>query len=298
MARRPLDGIPRITQTYGVRNNVYKKGYHTGVDYGVGSGTAVKAPANGTIVQVGDGRAASDGRGYFMIIKSDDGVYHNLYHLMRWHVSSGRVSEGQHVADSDNTGMSTGPHLHWETRGSNNSGDFNPADWLFTPATTPTPAPSNPGGTIVLTEGMVRWLYAAILHREADAGGLKNYTGKSLDFFMNDVTQSQEYLNHNQIALVGYREALGQIGNLSGQVNNLTEQINQLNKRPTQDQLNALQDAANKATEQAEKDRAKADAAQRELDDLKQHQPEPVDEQEVVQGFFKRLWDNLFKKGQ
>ncbi len=142
MARRPLNGSPTITQVYGEPSTLYKKGYHTGVDYGVATGTAVVAPANGTIIQVGDGRAASDGRGFFMIIQSDDGVLHNLYHLIRWHISSGRVVEGQHVADSDNTGLSTGAHLHWETR--RGTQDFNPADWLYATQPSPTPAPAPP----------------------------------------------------------------------------------------------------------------------------------------------------------
>lgn len=144
--RRPLDGTPYITQAYGVASSAYKKGYHDGVDYAASNNTAIKSPSNGSIKQVGDGRAAADGRGFFMIIQGDDGVEHNLYHLARWHVSSGRVSEGQHVADSDNTGFSTGPHLHWTTRrapfGYNN--DFNPADWLFAPAPAPVPAPPPP----------------------------------------------------------------------------------------------------------------------------------------------------------
>lgn len=141
MPRRPLDGSPTITQVWGEPSKLYRKGYHTGVDYGVGNGTAIKAPANG-VVSVGDGRAETDGRGFFIRVTADDGVEHLMYHLARWHVSSGRVTEGQHIADSDNTGLSTGAHLHWETR--RNGVDFNPADWLYAtpPAPVPTPAPT------------------------------------------------------------------------------------------------------------------------------------------------------------
>lgn len=139
MATRPLRGTPPITQVYGEPSSVYRKGYHTGVDYGVASNTAVISPTNGTI-SAGDGRAASDGRGFYLRVQGDDGVEHLMYHLARWHVSSGRVSEGQHIGDSDNTGLSTGPHLHWETR--RNGVDFNPADWLYaTPPPAPAPTP-------------------------------------------------------------------------------------------------------------------------------------------------------------
>lgn len=140
MARRPLDGTPTITQVWGEPNSMYRSGRHSGVDYGVPTGTPIKSPTNGSVFQVGDGRASTDGRGFFMKIRGDDGIEHNLYHLARWHVSSGRVTEGQHVADSDNTGMSTGSHLHWETRRSpyNYGDDFNPADWLYAPQQAPT----------------------------------------------------------------------------------------------------------------------------------------------------------------
>lgn len=144
MPRRPLDGTPSITQVWGEPSSIYRLGYHTGVDYGVGNNTAVLSPANGTVKQVADGRASSDGRGFFMKIQGDDGVEHNLYHLARWHIGAGsRVAEGQHVADSDNTGLSSGPHLHWETRRTpyELTNNFNPADWLYAP--TPTPPPSS-----------------------------------------------------------------------------------------------------------------------------------------------------------
>lgn len=146
MARRPLDGSPTITQVYGEPSSVYRKGYHTGVDYAVPNNTAVYAPANG-VVSVGDGRAVSDGRGFYIRVQGDDGVEHLLYHLARWHVSSGRVTEGQHIGDSDNTGLSTGPHLHWETR--RNGVDFNPADWLYAP-TPPAPTTSIAGNQRIL----------------------------------------------------------------------------------------------------------------------------------------------------
>lgn len=139
MPRRIIDGSPNITQAYGERSNLYRKGYHTGVDYGVPVGTAIKAPTNGT-VSVGDGTAASDGRGLYIRVQGDDGVEHLVYHLVRWHVSSGRVLEGQHIADSGNTGLSTGPHAHYETRRAGL--DFNPADWLFATPQVATPAPA------------------------------------------------------------------------------------------------------------------------------------------------------------
>lgn len=77
MPRRPLNGTLTISQAYGVASSVYRKGYHTGVDYAVGIGTPVFSPSSGS-AQSGDGTAASDGRGYFVIVSGDDGVSHHL----------------------------------------------------------------------------------------------------------------------------------------------------------------------------------------------------------------------------
>lgn len=142
--RRPFNGAVNITQEYGAIEEGSRRGYHTGVDYGMPVGSDVVSPTNGTLHQNGDGRAASDGRGFFVTIVGDDGVGHCLYHLSQnGIVSTGsRVTEGQLVGKSGNTGQSTGPHLHWETRNSvdDQNSDFAPANWLFGAA--PTSAPS------------------------------------------------------------------------------------------------------------------------------------------------------------
>lgn len=131
--RRPFNGQVVITTEYGEVQPGSRRGYHTGVDYGLNQGTAILAPENGTIAQNGDGRAASDGRGFFVTIVGDSGVGHCLYHLKQMGNVSGRVSEGEVVGYSGNTGASTGPHLHWETRHdvNNNTSDFPPGTWLF-----------------------------------------------------------------------------------------------------------------------------------------------------------------------
>lgn len=147
MARRPFDGAVNITQEYGTPEEGSRRGYHTGVDYGMGEGTPVLSPTNGTLHQNGDGRAASDGRGWFVTLVGDDGIGHCLYHLNRNSIvpNGVRVTEGQLVGYSGNTGLSTGPHLHWETRKDvdNNTTDFAPGSWLFAgqPVVTP-PAPA------------------------------------------------------------------------------------------------------------------------------------------------------------
>lgn len=133
MARRPFNGPVNITQEYGTREAGSRRGYHTGVDYAMAVGTQVVAPEPGTIAQNGDGRAPADGRGYFILVRGDSGTMHCLYHLKQMGTVGGRVSEGQVIGYSGNTGLSTGPHLHWETRKApfDGNSDYPPAQWLF-----------------------------------------------------------------------------------------------------------------------------------------------------------------------
>lgn len=132
MARRPFNGPVVITTEYGTSQPGTRRGYHTGVDYALNTGTEVVAPENGVIVRNGDGTAASDGRGYFIVLKGDSGTYHQLFHLKQMGHASGRVSEGQVIGYTGSTGRSTGPHLHWETtRADDRNSDFPPAQWLF-----------------------------------------------------------------------------------------------------------------------------------------------------------------------
>lgn len=146
--RRPFNGTVTITQEYGASEPGSRRGYHTGVDYGMAVGSDVVSPTSGTLHQNGDGRADTDGRGYFVTIVGDDGIGHCLYHLSQNSIvaAGSRVSEGQLVGKSGNTGQSTGPHLHWETRKGvdDNQSDFAPANWLFAgqPVASPTPSPA------------------------------------------------------------------------------------------------------------------------------------------------------------
>jgi murein DD-endopeptidase MepM/ murein hydrolase activator NlpD len=74
------------------------------------SGTAVKAAMNGTVSAVSNSRVY----GNFIIMSHDNG-YQTLYaHLSAFSVKQGdRVSQGKKIGEVGNTGLSTGPHLHF-----------------------------------------------------------------------------------------------------------------------------------------------------------------------------------------
>lgn len=73
--------------------------------------TPVYAPADGKVIIA---RALS-GYGNYVMIDHGDGYYTGFGHLSSFNVSAGQtVSRGQQIAVSGNTGISTGPHLHYE----------------------------------------------------------------------------------------------------------------------------------------------------------------------------------------
>jgi murein DD-endopeptidase MepM/ murein hydrolase activator NlpD len=85
--------------------------FHSGVDWGVPIGTAVRAFARGTVRFAG----AKSLYGNLVILEHADGLTTFYAHNSRILVAPGqRVETGDTIALSGNTGLSTGPHLHFE----------------------------------------------------------------------------------------------------------------------------------------------------------------------------------------
>ncbi len=88
---------------------------HAGIDYRADTGTPVAAAANGRVIETTRGWAG--GFGNSVLIDHGQGVTTRYAHLSSVSVSAGTVvSQGDLVGYSGNTGNSTGPHLHFETR--------------------------------------------------------------------------------------------------------------------------------------------------------------------------------------
>ncbi|WP_329371389.1 transglycosylase family protein [Streptomyces sp. NBC_01483] len=106
----------------------WSKGYHTGVDFPVPTGTSVKAVAAGQIVSAGWGGSF----GYQVVIRHADGRYTQYAHLSAISVKDGQsVVGGQRIGRSGSTGNSTGPHLHFEVRTGPGFGtDIDPVAYL------------------------------------------------------------------------------------------------------------------------------------------------------------------------
>jgi LysM repeat protein len=115
---------------YRKAGSAWSKGYHTGVDFPVPTGTTVKAVAAGTVVTSGWGGSF----GYQVVIRHDDGRYTQYAHLSAISVKSGQtVGGGQRIGRSGSTGNSSGPHLHFEVRtGPGFGSDVDPLAYLRT----------------------------------------------------------------------------------------------------------------------------------------------------------------------
>ena len=106
---------------YGPRKLFGKVKFHHGVDVAMPTGTPLIAGADGTIAHKGSGASG----GYTLIIRHEGNWHTVYYHLQKpshRHVGE-QVKAGEIVANSGNTGRSTGPHLHFELRRSRTWGD-------------------------------------------------------------------------------------------------------------------------------------------------------------------------------
>ncbi|MFE0798728.1 transglycosylase family protein [Streptomyces sp. NPDC058812] len=106
----------------------WSKGYHTGVDFPVPTGTSVKSVAEGRVVSAGWGGSY----GYEVVVRHSDGRYSQYAHLSAISVKDGQpVGAGQRIGRSGSTGNSTGPHLHFEVRtGPGFGSDVDPVAYL------------------------------------------------------------------------------------------------------------------------------------------------------------------------
>lgn len=103
----------RITSKFGNRNHPVLKSvkFHRGVDIAVSLGTPVYAGIRGIVTFAGK----RGNYGNLVEIEGSDGIKVRYAHLSKIDVVAGqRVSDGEKVAETGNTGMSTGPHLHYE----------------------------------------------------------------------------------------------------------------------------------------------------------------------------------------
>lgn len=110
----PVPGA-RVTSHFGPRNHpvLGTARMHDGVDFGAPSGAPIRAAAAGTVVFAGP----RGGYGNTVIVDHGNLLATLYAHQSALYVAEGAaVAAGQIIGAVGSTGMSTGPHLHFETR--------------------------------------------------------------------------------------------------------------------------------------------------------------------------------------
>lgn len=100
-------------RTYRYIDGETERNVHLGIDFGIPAGTPVIAAGSGRIA-LAEFRIST---GWTVVIEHLPGVYSLYYHLDSLACAKGdTVQTGELIARSGSTGLSTGPHLHWEFR--------------------------------------------------------------------------------------------------------------------------------------------------------------------------------------
>jgi murein DD-endopeptidase MepM/ murein hydrolase activator NlpD len=109
----PLPDAAQVTSPFGLRAHplLGARRFHSGIDLGVPMGTPVRAAADGIVRRASDDRVS----GRLVLVDHGSGVSTVYCHNEALLVAPGdAVTKGQVIALSGNSGLSTGPHLHYQ----------------------------------------------------------------------------------------------------------------------------------------------------------------------------------------
>jgi murein DD-endopeptidase MepM/ murein hydrolase activator NlpD len=121
-----------VTQGFGPTSLAFEPSYggfphfHTGVDIASPQGTPILAADDGVVALVGSG---TTGYGNYVVLAHAGGITTLYGHLLGATVKQGdHVTQGQVIGLEGSTGLSTGPHVHFEVRA--NSQPIDPLPYL------------------------------------------------------------------------------------------------------------------------------------------------------------------------
>lgn len=107
---KPVNGP--LSSAFGLRRffNGEERNPHSGLDFAVGAGTPIKAPAAGKVILIGD--YFFNGRTVF--VDHGQGLISMFCHLSKVEVQVGQeLARGAVLGRVGSTGRATGPHMHW-----------------------------------------------------------------------------------------------------------------------------------------------------------------------------------------
>ncbi|MBE6886999.1 MAG: M23 family metallopeptidase [Ruminococcaceae bacterium] len=109
---KPVKGV--LTSEFGIRTDPFNKkskDLHTGIDIAAAKGTFIKASFEGKVIETG----YTDVAGNYIKIETNENLHTFYGHTQFVFVKQGDyVLKGQVIATVGDTGMVTGPHLHFE----------------------------------------------------------------------------------------------------------------------------------------------------------------------------------------
>lgn len=121
----------RVTSKYGYRNIGAGLEHHNGVDYACKKGIDPVYAVQAGEVMIAGKHSGAPGYGNFVTIKHTSTFYTTYAHLDSVSVNAGdQLSGGERIGFCGNTGRSTGPHLHFETKSQMWRGYYNPEPFV------------------------------------------------------------------------------------------------------------------------------------------------------------------------
>jgi cell division protein FtsL len=244
--RWPLANIS-VAQEFGSTAVDYSqfglKGHH-GIDLNASIGTPVYAPESGTILQsangVTDPKSGRFAAGETIVMQ---GTYeHWLMHLNQRLVSAGqKVTEGQLIGYTGNTGFTTGPHLHAGTRPLNPDMD-NGYRGFVNPRNVIVSTPSA-GGNMFQTDQEVQEAYLMLRGNPGSAAERAGWIGQSKQRFFQ---VAKPEADATRTALANLQKDVAakntQISTLTTKVTSLENQVKSLTAQTTTltEQIKAL----------------------------------------------------------
>ncbi|HEY9825266.1 MAG TPA: peptidoglycan DD-metalloendopeptidase family protein [Stenomitos sp.] len=152
----PADGP--ITSNFGWRVHpiLGSSRFHNGVDFGAEEGSLIRAADNGVVISA----EWAGGYGNAVIIDHGNGLTTLYGHTSQMFVTAGQsIQKGQPIAAVGSTGLSTGPHLHFEVR--RGGEPIDPMPFLSNYAASPTaPQAVNPVPPQVLNPAPLPQVYS------------------------------------------------------------------------------------------------------------------------------------------
>lgn len=123
----PFDKLPKITSPFGWRVHPVEKTkkHHNGVDFGAKAGTWIESIEKGVVIFAGPSKTKKadgepNGFGYYVQIRHNVGgqlIVSNYAHMLKDSITvkkGDKVVAGTPIGKVGSTGMSNGPHLHFE----------------------------------------------------------------------------------------------------------------------------------------------------------------------------------------